>query len=190
VSSAAFDRIDRVSTAGSLLVATPRGTTDAAVVKRLRPAFGEMVNRQRPPDDVANLSRVSALPSVLAILVAVLATVSLVNALVTVTSRHHHDLGVYRALGFTSRQVVGACTTIGLAVGATAVLIGLPLGSSIAIWGWRAVEDWVGVRSAGVIPLPWVILTIVGALMTATAVAVIPSALATRQSPSIVLHTE
>jgi hypothetical protein len=144
VTSSAMDRIDRVSTAESLLLATPRGSTDAALVDRLRPTFGEMVGRQRPPDDVANLSRVSALPSVLAILVAVLATVSLVNALVTVTSRHRHDLGVYRALGFTPRQVVAACTTIGLAVGATAVLIGLPLGASIAIWGWRAVEDWVG----------------------------------------------
>ena len=181
---------DPGSTPQYLLARGTAGLGSAQLVDRLKADFAESATPPRLPADVANLDRVSAVPSVLAVLVAVLAASALANALVTIIGRRRRDIGVLRALGFSRAQVLRATTTIATLGALAASIIGVPLGVIVTRWGWSAVESRIGVGSGVVVPIPWVVVTVVGTIFVAQLIALVPGIRAARRRAADVLRSE
>jgi len=139
---------------------------------------------------IRNVVRVSAIPLVLAALVAALAVASLAHALILSVRRHRSQLAVLKSLGFRRGQVRAAVVWHATALAMLAVLIGAPLGIIVGRWGWRLVADQIGVVSPPVTPLVPLVLAIAGALVVANLVAVFPGWRAARIPTARALRVE
>ena len=88
------------------------------------------------PFDIDNYARVTSLPSVLAVVLALLAMATLTHLTLTTTRRRRVDIAVLRTLGFVRRQVLGALAWQSTALLALALVIGLPVGVAVGRWLW------------------------------------------------------
>ena len=139
------------------------------------------------------LDAVTAVFSALIGVSALIAAVGLVNSLSLSVLQRTRELGLLRALGFTVKQLRRMILAESVQLTATAVLVGLVLGT---IYGWAGAQSLLG--SAKGVPglvlpgIPWSILAVVvGSAAVLTAVATIgPSRRATRVSPVTALAVE
>ena len=120
------------------------------------------------PTEIRNTAEASRIQSTLVIILAVLAAAAMFFTMLTVVRRRALDLSIYRALGFTSRQV--SATIIGQAAsfGLGAVVVGVPLGVILGRVLWRAFADLLGVVPDPV--TPWTALAVFAASFTLLAV--------------------
>ena len=88
---------------------------------------------------IRDVERIRSLPGLLAGVVALLAAACLAHALATSVRRNRAELAVFKAIGFTPRQVSAAVAWEACALALVALLIGVPAGLALATWGWRAV---------------------------------------------------
>jgi hypothetical protein len=162
----------------------------AAAVRALQRDFPGSIRAVRPGSDLQNVSRLHAVPWLIAALVGALALATLVHALVTLLGRHRSTLAVASAMGFTrgQRRQVGVLAGTGLV--AVGVVIGIPVGILVGARVWRSVADSVGVPSGPVVAWLVVVTATVAALAVATAVAVIATRGAARMSPAELLRVE
>ena len=139
------------------------------------------------------LDAVTAVFSALIGVSALIAAVGLVNSLSLSVLQRTRELGLLRALGFTVKQLRRMILAESVQLTATAVLVGLVLGT---IYGWAGAQSLLG--SANGVPglvlpgIPWTILGIVvasAAVLTAIAT-IAPSRRATRVSPVTALSVE
>lgn len=190
VTDEAYAGIDPARTGQSLLIAAEAGVTTDDLIERLRENFGGSVVAALVPEDVANLDRVSAAPTLLAAIVSILAVAALISSLLTIIGRRRREIAVLRSLGFVRRQVLGSTVTVALVLATCSVVIGIPLGIVATRWGWAIVQTRLGLESGVVIP-PWAVaVAIVGTFMVATVVAVIPGTKASRIPAAEALRTE
>ena len=139
------------------------------------------------------LDAVTAVFSALIGVSALIAAVGLVNSLSLSVLQRTRELGLLRALGFTVKQLRRMILAESVQLTATAVLVGLVLGT---IYGWAGAQSLLG--SVNGVPglvlpgVPWTMLAIVvGAAALLTAIATIaPSRRATRVSPVTALAVE
>jgi putative ABC transport system permease protein len=148
-----------------------------------------LVNRQQSAT-VGNVSRLSALPLVLSVIIGLLGTATLAHALTTTIRRRRRDVAILKTLGFVRRQVRGTvawqCTTLTV----TALAIGLPLGIVAGRWGWRLFATQLQV-----VPLPVTSWLAVGGIALGTIalgnlIALGPGLAAARTPAAVVLRTE
>ena len=148
-----------------------------------------LVNRQQSAT-VGNVSRLSSLPLILAVIVGLLGAATLAHALTTTIRRRRHDLAILKTLGFVRRQVQGTvawqCTTLIL----TALAIGVPLGIAGGRWGWRLFATQLQV-----VPLPvtsWLAAfgIVGGTIALGNLIALAPGRAAARTPAAVVLHVE
>jgi putative ABC transport system permease protein len=139
------------------------------------------------------LNSVTAVFSVLIGVSALIAAVGLVNALSLSVLQRTRELGLLRALGFSRGQLRRMILAESVQLTATAVLVGLVLGT---FYGWAGAQSLLG--SANGMPgivlpgVPWATLAIVvvaAAALTLVAT-VTPSRRATRVSPITALAVE
>ena len=102
---------------------------------------------------IRDVERIRSLPGLLAGVVALLAAACLAHALATSVRRNRAELAVFKALGFTPRQVSAAVAWEACALAVVALLIGVPAGLALATWGWRAVADRLGLESPTIVPI-------------------------------------
>ena len=139
------------------------------------------------------LNGIVAVFSVLIGFSALIAAVGLVNNLSLSVMQRTRELGLLRALGFTSRQLRQMVTSEAAQLTAAAVIVGLILGIG---YGWVGAQSFVGTAPgvnglmAPVIPL-WLIGAVVaaGAILTAVA-SVAPTRRATSIAPVVALSVE
>ncbi|MCX7522316.1 FtsX-like permease family protein [Microbacterium sp. STN6] len=123
----------------------------------------------------------------------VIAAVGLVNNLSLSVMQRTRELGLLRALGFSSAQIRGMILAEGAALTAAAVLTGLVLG---VFYGWAGAQALLGsmLGSPGIVVpgVPWAL--IVAAVLAAAALALVasvaPARRATRLSPVAALAVE
>ncbi len=181
---------DPGSTPASLLARGAAGLDSAQLVDALKVDFGPSATPARRPADVANLDRVSAAPVLLAALITLLAAAALANALVTIIGRQRREIGILRSLGFTRSQVLRATATIAIFAAVVASIIGVPVGVIVTRWGWSTVESRLGIESGVVVPILWVAGTVVGTLVIAQLIALLPGIRATRGHAADALRAE
>jgi hypothetical protein len=190
VSGAALRALHAHAPVNVFLVRFRPGIDRSAALTRLRADFpGTVLSAVRPPD-IENLQRVSNLPTVLALLFALVALVTIGNTLVSAVRRRRRDLAVLRTLGFVRRQVSAVVVWQATTVALIAILIGLPLGAAAGRSIWTLVTDRLGLAPDAVIPAQLLLLLGAVALVAANLVAVIPGLLASRTAPASILRTE
>ncbi len=144
------------------------------------------VNR---PAGVISLQRLRSTPTLLASLVALLLAAAVANALVVAVRRRRRDLAVLRTLGCTTGQVVRTVLWQASTVGFVAVLIGIPAGVVIGRWTWTALADRLGTVPVPEVSTLGLVGLVVGVLVLANAVGVVPGLRAAR-TPGQTLRTE
>ena len=137
---------------------------------------------QRPGDIVA-YSKVRSTTSVLIALLALMSVSALAHSLVTSVRRRRRDFAVLKTLGFTARQIASTTRWQGLALAATALLIGIPLGLVLGRGVWTLFADRLGVADDALTPTATIALAIPATLLVAALIATIPARLA-RQTPA------
>jgi ABC-type lipoprotein release transport system permease subunit len=153
---------------------------------------GSSVFGDASPDlhNVLVITRVDALPVILAALMTVLSAALLAHVLVTSVRTRRSEFGILRALGFRRGDLRAVVTAHAATVAAIALVIGLPLGALLGIRIWETYAGTVGVVPEGVVdPLAIFGAVIVG-LLTAGLVALWPAHAAARTQPAVVLRSE
>ena len=139
------------------------------------------------------LDGIVAVFSVLIGFSALIAAVGLVNNLSLSVLQRTRELGLLRALGFTSRQLRSMVRSEAAQLTAAAVIVGLVLGIG---YGWVGAQSFIGTAPgvdglmAPVIPI-WLIVAVVvaGAILTAVA-SVAPTRRATSIAPVVALAVD
>jgi len=123
---------------------------------------------------------------------ALIAAVGMVNNLSLSVMQRRRELGLLRALGFTSSQVRRMILAESAQLTVTAVLVGVLLGG---FYGWAGAQSLFGsLRGVGwIVPgIPWAVLAVLagGAALLTWVASVAPSRRATRISPVAALAVE
>jgi hypothetical protein len=173
-----------------LLVSYAPGADHHQALESLQRDFGRTVLRPRPPEEVANLHRVSGLPLLLAALLVVLGIATLGHTLVTSSRRRRRDLAVLKTLGFVRRQVWATLAWQATTLAVIALLVGLPLGVATGRWAWLLVASGLETPAGPVIPALSILLAAAAAVLVANLVAVLPARSAAATRPAVVLRSE
>jgi hypothetical protein len=176
--------------ANRALVRYAPGANPAAAFASLRRDYGRTVLRPLPPEEVANLDRVSGLPLLLAALLALLGAATVGHALVTSTRRRRQELAVLKALGFVRRQLSATLAWQATTLALLALALGLPLGVAAGRWAWLAVARGLETPAGPVVPALAVLALVPAALALANATAAPPARAAARTRPAVVLRSE
>jgi ABC-type lipoprotein release transport system permease subunit len=164
------------------------GVARHAAFASLKRDFGATVLHPIPAEDVVNLRSVDRLPLILAALIALLATVTLANTLVSAVRRRRHDLAILKTVGFVRRQIAGVVVWQATTFALVALAVGIPLGLAGGRWAWNAVASGIGAVSPPVLPTALVALLVLATVVVANLVAVVPGWTAARVSPAAALR--
>ena len=190
ISRSALRALHTNASANVFLVRFRPGTDTAAELRRLRSEFpGTVLTAVRPPD-IENLQRVSDLPTLLAVLFALIAVLTIGNALLSAVRRRRRELAVLRTLGFVRLQIVAVVAWQATTVAIIAIVIGLPLGAILGRSTWTLVTDRLGLPPDTVVPVRLLAMLALIALVAANVVAIAPGVLARRTRPAQTLRTE
>jgi hypothetical protein len=147
-----------------------------------------LVAGQRP-NGVTNFARIDGIPEVLGLLLAVLG-VAMLGQVMLVSGWRRRDFATLKALGLIRGQVRAVTAWQATTLTAFALLAGLPLGVAVGRWAWVLFADALGVPPGALIPVPFILLMIPAAILSANAVAYWPARAAARLSPALVLRAE
>jgi hypothetical protein len=186
------DGADRLATTQSsfdLLLRWSPGADQRATRQRLEERVGEVVD-DKPPSDVLNLERVTAIPRALALFLGSLAMLAIGHALVVTVRRRFRDLAVLKALGFRPRQVAATVAWQATLLIGAGLVLGVPLGLVAGAWSWGLVTSSMGLANQPEVPFALVAATIPVALVTANLIALVPARSAARANPASGLRVE
>ena len=160
--------------------------------ERLKEVVGPiaLVFQRAQATDQSNLRRVSGVPTVLGILLALLAAATLVHTLVSSVRRRRRDLAILKTIGFTPAQIGSTVAWQATTLVVIAVAVGLPLGTIAGRLGWAAFAQHIGFASQPVVPLIPVLVAIPAAIALGNSIAGLPARAAARTRASEVLHAE
>lgn len=159
-------------------------------LERLRAAFPTTFLERSTPTQIANLGLVSGQPTIVALVVALLAAAALTHALVMSVRRSSRDIGVWRSLGFTRRQVLAAVGWHASLLSVAGLVVGVPLGVAVGRLAWRLITDDLGVVSPVAGPVVPLLVVVIIVVLAANVVALIPGAAAARTRAAVALRTE
>lgn len=147
-------------------------------------------DRPSVPPEVERIRQVDALPAILAVLLAFLATVAVAHTVLLAVRRRRRDLAVLRTVGFERRDVritVAYQSSVFAVVG---LVIGIPVGVVVGRLVWNAVADSLGIASEIAVPALALLLVGVGALLVVNVIGAVAAAAALRDHPATALATE
>jgi putative ABC transport system permease protein len=144
---------------------------------RARAALGrklEVTAPERPPD-VDNLAQLGRLPELLVAFLALLSVAVLAHSIVVTVRRRRRDLDTLRAMGFVRSQARGVVVVAALVSVVVGLAVGIVLGLVLGRVSWSLTAH--AAYAAGDLRVPGLALLalVVGALLTAVVVAVVPA---------------
>jgi ABC-type lipoprotein release transport system permease subunit len=166
------------------------GVSRPAAFASLQHDFGPTVLRRLPAEDVVNLHSVDRLPYLLAGLIALLATATLANTLISTVRRRRRDLAILKTVGFMRRQVAAVVTWQATTFALVALVIGIPLGLAGGRWAWNLIASGIGSVSPPMIPARLIAIVAVATLALANLIAAAPGWAAARVAPAVVMRNE
>jgi ABC-type antimicrobial peptide transport system permease subunit len=170
---------------------------DPATLSRLQgqldDAYGKAsfkVSGPQQPSDVASYGKVRGVPPLLAVLLAVLAALTVGHALIVAIRQRRIDLAVLRALGFTRKQTGTTVAWQATTVAVLASIFAIPLGLLAGRAAWSAVAHQLGIVDIVVVPVMVVALALPVALLLANVIAMVPARRASALRPADALRAE
>ena len=151
---------------------------------------GPCLATDQRPNGITSYAQIDRTPAVLAALLAILGT-AVLGQYIVVSGRHRRrEFAILKALGLFRRQV--SCITawqVSILTG-LALLTGLPLGIAAGRWAWASFARDLGIPTAGIMPLPAILLMVPAVIIIANTLAFWPGRTAARLKPAEVLRTE
>jgi predicted lysophospholipase L1 biosynthesis ABC-type transport system permease subunit len=142
------------------------------------------------PPHIRNVARIEGVPTLLAVLLAVLAVVVLAHTLVQSVRARRHDLAILRALGADRRGVGRTVHWQATALTIVPIVVGVPLGLLVSRLVFESFVDRIGAVSDVTTPVLLVVAVVAGLLLVANVVGAIPAARARRVAPAAALRVE
>jgi len=144
--------------------------------------------QQSRPPDVVNVARARSVPTIIAVVVGLLALVVLVHALLTSVRARRHDVAILRALGADSRWIARVVHIQASVLGLIALVIGVPVGIVAGRTTSRVFADRLGLVATPSMPIVVVAALAIAVLVLVNVSAALPARWATRVSASVLLH--
>lgn len=148
-----------------------------------------IIGVQRPAE-VADAGTLRATPAYLAYALAGAAVAALGLTLIASVRRRRRDLALFKALGFTQRQLAAAVAWQATVAAVIGLIIGVPAGALIGRELWILFARSIYVVPGPTVPVLSLVLVGVGALVFANLVALVPGRSAARTSAALVLRAE
>jgi hypothetical protein len=151
--------------------------------------FVSVIGAQRPAE-IVNYQSMGDTPAFLAIGLAAGAVAALGLTLTASVRRRRRDLALFKTLGFVRRQLMAAVawqSTVAVGMG---TVIGVPLGIIAGRLLWNLFAGAIDVVPAPSVPAPDIALIVIGSLVLANLVAVLPARLAARTPTALLLRAE
>lgn len=142
------------------------------------------------PEELRNLQRVDAMPTILAGILAILAAAAIAHGLTSSVRRRSRDLAILLALGFVRRQIRATVRWQSLTFAIAALMLGIPTGVAIGRWLWRVSASELGVLPDPAVPMPVLGAAGVGSIVIAIVVSALPARRAARTRPATILRAE
>ena len=165
--------------ANRVFAADPRATgNDVSVLSVLRPA------------QIVNYRSIGSTPVILAAGLAAGAIVALGLTLAVSVRRRRRDLALLKTLGFTHRQLAAAVACQATVVAAIGIILGIPLGILVGGQLWTLFARNINAVPDPAVPVLWVVLVAIGALVFANLDAALPGLDAARTPAALALRAE
>ena len=176
-----FAAAQRLATSANAILSTePRNSTcggnQASVLSVQRPA--QIVNYRTMGTTPVLLAAGSALGAVVALGLALLAAVR----------RRRRDLALLKMLGLTQRQLASVIAWQASIAAVVGIVAGIPLGIALGRWLWTLFAQEIGAVPAPTVPVWWVVVAGLAAIILANVVAAIPGRSAARTPTALVLR--
>jgi hypothetical protein len=142
------------------------------------------------PAQIVNYRSIASAPVVLAVALALGALIALALTLVASVRRRRFDLALLKALGFTPRQLGASVAWQATVAAAIGVVVGLPLGVVLGRQLWLLFARGLNAVPVPTVPVGYVVLVAVGALLFANVVAAIPGRSAARTPTAALLRAD
>ena len=110
--------------------------------------------------------------------------------LVASVRRRQREFALLKALGYTQRQVAAAVAWQSSMSAAVGAVFGLPLGIALGRWLWALFARGISAVPDPTVPVLWVVVVGVGALVFANIVAALPGRIAARTPTALLLRSE
>ncbi|HVE18754.1 MAG TPA: FtsX-like permease family protein [Ilumatobacteraceae bacterium] len=149
----------------------------------------DVLEVQRPAE-IVSADEVGAAPVLLAIGLAIGATIALVIVLVTSVRSHRRELAVLTALGFTRKQRAATLMWHSTIVVTFGLLIGVPLGALVGRALWQVFAKRIDVPAPAVAPWGATVVIVLCALFLAVALGLGPARTARRLNVSAALRDQ
>ncbi len=165
------------------------GTDTRAAARRLEAAAGTAAEL---PEDEVRGERADVRPILLgsSLLLVAVGLVNLLATLLLVTKERARDFAIFKAVGLTPRGVLGVVNAGGAALGAIAIVVGIPLGLVIFRAVMTAMSPSEGTDIIGV-PGPFALALCVPFVLAVTVLAsAVPGRAAARAPAAAVLRAE
>ncbi len=143
----------------------------------------------RPPE-VERLQHASWFAPALAILLSVLAVITVAHALITAARRRRHELAILQAIGFNRRQVRATLAWEATTLAVVGLVVGLPAGVILGRLAWSAVSHNLGIGTDAVVPMLALGLVVPLALLLVNLVAYVPARAAAKTRTVAALAAE
>ena len=177
------------------VLVTLRPGADRAVqrrqLERLVPAVnsGQVIPVQRPAE-IVNYRSMGDTPAYLGAALAAGAIAALALTLMASVRRRRRDLALLKTIGFTRRQIAAAVAWQSSVAVAAGAVVGVPAGIALGRFLWDLFARQINVVPEPTVPGLWVILIVVGAILLANLVAVVPGRVAARTPTALLLRAE
>jgi hypothetical protein len=142
------------------------------------------------PAQIMNYRSMGTTPVLLAAGLAFGALVALGLALTASVRRRRRDLALLKTLGFTQRQLASAIAWQASIATVGGIVVGIPLGIALGRWLWTLFAQEIGAVPAPTVPMWWVAVAGLAAIILANVVAAVPGRSAARTPTALVLHDE
>jgi predicted lysophospholipase L1 biosynthesis ABC-type transport system permease subunit len=189
---AALTRIatDNDSSYNHLVVRWKPGTDVGAGSLRLARISGQRPNQPVPPLEVRRLEQLDTLPWILAGFLALLALVTVAQAVVTNARRRRTEFALLRTLGLRGRQLRTTVDTQAVTLAVVGLAFGIPLGIVTGRWFWGLVAHDIGVATDAAVPPGLVLVLVPGVIALVLAIAFYPARSVARSRPAVALRSE
>jgi len=142
------------------------------------------------PAEIVNYQSTGATPGLLAAGLAVGAVVALGLTLGASVRRRRRDLALLKTFGFTQHQLAAAVAWQASVAAFVGIVVGVPVGIALGRWLWDLFARDIYAVPLPTVPVGEVALVVVGTLILANLVAVIPGQMAARTPTALVLRAE
>jgi ABC-type lipoprotein release transport system permease subunit len=167
------------------------------LARRRRPAgtivpadVGGVVLPVQRPAEIANFQSMGTAPVILAGALALSALSSLLLTLMSSVRRRRRDLALLKILGFTRRQLSATVAWQSTAAITVGTIVGVPVGIVLGRRLWDLFARQISVVPEPTVPALTVVLIVIGALVLANLVALLPGRLAGRTPAAALLRAE